>query len=304
MNYNLDLIKEQILKTDNARVLFDEPMSKHTSFKIGGQADIFVTAENENALAEIIKLCNNASVPLTVLGNGSNMLVSDGGIRGVVLSLGGELKKIEVTDGAKLLCGAGAMLVKVCLTALENSLTGLEFAYGIPGSVGGGAFMNAGAYGGEMKDCLVECRHIDKSGNIGILKAEDMELAYRHSAYSANGCVITSVLLQLEKGNSADIRAKMDDLMGRRKDKQPVEYPSAGSVFKRPEGYFAGTLIEQSGLKGYTIGGAQVSEKHAGFIINRGGATCDDVLRLVEHIQNTVFKNFGVNLECEIRKIG
>ena len=285
-------------------VLRNEPMAKHTSFRIGGNADIYITAESEEALYRLVSFCRSEQIPLTVLGNGSNVLVSDKGIRGAVIVPGGSLCDVSLDSEGNIVCGAGALLVTVCRFALENNLCGLEFAYGIPGSVGGAVFMNAGAYGGEIKDVLVRCRHIDKDGNITVLDAEDMNLGYRHSIYSENGGIITYAVFKLSGGNAQDIRAKMDELMGRRKDKQPIEYPSAGSVFKRPEGAFAGTLIEQCGLKGYAVRGAKVSEKHAGFIINAGGATCDDVLSLVEHIQKTVKERTGYSLECEIRKIG
>ena len=192
---------------------------------------------------------------------------------------------------------------RVCNFALENGLTGLEFAFGIPGSAGGAAYMNAGAYGGEMKDVLVECRHIDSNGNFGSLRGEELGLAYRTSAYEHNGYIITTLVMKLSKGNKDEIRAKMQELLQRRKDKQPLEYPSAGSTFKRPEGYFAGALIEECGLKGYSVGGAQVSEKHAGFVINKGSATAKDVLDLIKYIQDKVFSEKGVMLEPEVRLI-
>ena len=279
----------------------NEPMSKHISFKLGGAAKAFIEPNSEENLIKIIKKCVSLGVPYAVIGNGSNLLVRDEGIDGAVIHLGADFGKIELIDDTTIFCEAGASLMKVCNFALEHSLTGLEFAYGIPGSAGGAAFMNAGAYGGEMKDVLVKCTHIDRDLTPGTLAGEALDLSYRHSAYENNGCVITGLYLKLQKGNKAAIKAKMDDLYGRRKAKQPLEYPSAGSTFKRPEGYFAGKLIEDAGLKGAAVGGAAVSEKHAGFVINKGGATCADVLRLCEKIDSEVRAKFGVGLEREIK---
>ncbi|MBQ9902791.1 MAG: UDP-N-acetylmuramate dehydrogenase [Clostridia bacterium] len=283
----------------------DEPMKNHTSFKIGGSADLFVTVSDLNQLTDVISFCLEKNIPLFVLGNGSNLLVSDKGIRGLVLRLGGGFCDIGFNDDGTLHCGAGAQLSKLCAFALEHSLTGLEFAWGIPGSCGGAAFMDAGAYGGEMRNVVLSCEHVNlRTGERGVFAGEELDFDYRHSVYSGGGYVITALNLQLEKGDKEEIKAKMDDLMGRRKDKQPLEYPSAGSIFKRPVGYFAGGLIEQCGLKGAQVGGAQVSPKHAGFIVNVGGATCEDVLGLIEKIQKTVREETGVELECEVRKTG
>ena len=283
----------------------DEPMKNHTSFKIGGCADLFVTVSRTEQLVQVIRTAGDNRIPLFILGNGSNLLVSDKGIRGIVLKLGGEFCDIGWNEDGTIRCGAGAQLSKLCAFALEHSLTGLEFAWGIPGSCGGAAFMDAGAYGGEMKDVVTSCEHIDlRTGEAGSFEGEELDFAYRHSVYSGGGYVITALHLRLKEGDKEEIRAKMDDLMGRRKEKQPLEYPSAGSVFKRPAGYFAGGLIEQCGLKGTQSGGAQVSPKHAGFIVNVGGATCEDVLRLIERIQKTVREETGVELECEVRKTG
>ncbi len=285
-------------------VIADEPMKNHTSFKIGGNADLFVTVNNKKQLSDVLALAESENIPLFVLGNGSNLLVSDEGIRGIVLKLGGEFREIGFNSDGTIHCGTGAMLSKLCAFALENSLTGLEFAWGIPGSCGGAAFMNAGAYGGEMKDVVVSCEHIDMHGNCGEFSGDELDFDYRHSVYSGGKYIITAINLRLAKGDNAEIQAKMDDLMGRRKDKQPLEYPSAGSIFKRPVGYFAGGLIEQCGLKGAKVGGAMVSPKHAGFIVNAGGATCEDVLGLIEQIQRKVKAETGVDLECEVRKTG
>ena len=285
----------------NIEYLENEPMSLHTTFKIGGKARLVVMPKSEEDISALIKECNKNGIRFMVIGNGSNMLVSDNGIDACVILLGKDFSDVYLIDETTVFAQAGAQLIKVCRLALENSLTGLEFAYGIPGSCGGAAFMNAGAYGGEMKDVLVKCNHIDKLGNKGSLEGDELNLSYRHSAYYDNECTITGLTLKLKKGNQADIRAKMDDLLGRRKDKQPLEYPSAGSTFKRPEGYFAGALIEECGLKGFSVGGAQVSEKHAGFVINKGGASCKDVLDLCSHISKTVEEEKGVKLEMEIR---
>ena len=294
-----------LFESFGCEVKADEPMKNHTSFKIGGCADLFVTVGDERQLSSAIGLCKEKNIPLFVLGNGSNLLVSDKGIRGVVLRLSGEFCHIGFNSDGSVHCGAGAQLSKLCAFALEHSLTGLEFAWGIPGSCGGAAFMDAGAYGGEMKDVVFCCEHIDlRTGECGSFSGEKLDFAYRHSVYSGGGYVITALQVRLEKGNKEEIRAKMDDLMGRRKDKQPLEYPSAGSIFKRPVGYFAGGLIEQCGLKGAQVGGAQVSPKHAGFIVNVGGATCEDVLGLIADIQKTVREESGVELECEVRKTG
>lgn len=278
-----------------------EPMKKHTSFKIGGPADLFVTPASEEAMQKVVELCRKEEIPLFVMGSGSNLLVSDDGVRGVVLHTGG-LSDLSVS-GCEIVCGAGVRLSQLCSAAAEQALSGLEFAWGIPGSCGGAAFMNAGAYNGEMKDVVTECRHVSPDGEIGTLSGEQLDYGYRHSAYDDNGCIITSVRMQLTLGDQGMIRRKMDDLLCRRKEKQPLELPSAGSVFKRPADHFAGTLIEECGLKGLTIGGAMVSEKHAGFIVNMGEATSSDVRRLIERIKNDVFLQTGVELQCEIRYV-
>ena len=281
----------------------DVPMSKYTTFRIGGNAAVMLTPTADEQLASIIKKSKEENIKPFIIGNGSNMLISDNGLDTVVINMCRPEPKIELVNGDTVVCDAGATMSKVCNFALENGLTGLEFAFGIPGSAGGAAYMNAGAYGGEMKDVLVECRHIDRDGNFGSLKGEELGLAYRTSAYEHNGFIITTLVMKLSKGNKDEIRAKMQELLQRRKDKQPLEYPSAGSTFKRPEGYFAGALIEECGLKGYSVGGAQVSEKHAGFVINKGSATAKDVLSLIKYIQDKVFSEKGVMLEPEVRLI-
>ena len=280
-----------------------EPMSKHTTFKVGGKADRFITVNTKAALAEIIKNLHENKTPYYVLGNGSNVLVSDSGYKGVVLMLAGDFKKIKLTDSCAVKCGAGASLASVCAFARDNSLTGLEFAWGIPATAGGAAYMNAGAYGGEMKDVLSSCRHITDCGEKGEFKGEGLMLSYRHSVYSDSHSIITDITLDLQKGVETEISAKMDDFMSRRKSKQPLEFPSAGSTFKRPEGYFAAALIEECGLKGKCFGGASVSEKHSGFVINKGGATCEDILKLIDIVKDTVYKEKGVKLECEVKML-
>jgi len=279
------------------------PMKNYTTFKIGGPADLLVSPSSKEQVKQIICTCRELNIPLTVIGNGSNLLVSDYGIRGCVLKLGMEMSSIALEENDTVSCLAGTPFSALSVFAMKNALAGLEFAYGIPGTTGGALFMNAGAYGGELKDVILSAEHIDSNGNIVTLQKNDMQLGYRSSVYSSLGGCILSMKLQLSRGNTQEIKAKMDDFMSRRKDKQPLEYPSAGSVFKRPEGYFAGALIEQAGLKGYSVGEAAVSEKHAGFIINKGHASCSDVEQLISHIQKIVFENSGVHLECEIKKI-
>ncbi|MCI2112348.1 MAG: UDP-N-acetylmuramate dehydrogenase [Ruminococcus sp.] len=278
----------------------NEPMSKHTSFKIGGNADAYIKVNNLSKLSTILKECQDSDVDYIILGNGSNLLVSDEGIRGAVIRLDGDFRKITLVDDTTIFCGAGATLAYLCKFALNCGLSGLEFAWGIPGTVGGAVFMNAGAYDGEMKDVVHSVSHISPNGEIGRTEKDDLRFGYRTSIYRSNNMIITGITIKLKKGNPDEIRAKMDDYMLRRSTKQPLEYPSAGSVFKRPEGNFAGALIEQCGLKGKLCGGAQVSEKHAGFIINKSNATAKDVRELITQIQKTVSDKTGYNLECEL----
>lgn len=280
------------------------PMSDYTSFKTGGNARLIISPNSVDNLCEIIKYCKSLDVSPIVIGNGSNTIVSDAGLDNVVIHIDEGFKHIEYCGGGIIKCGAGVSLKQLCMFALEYELTGLEFAYGIPGSVGGAAFMNAGAYGGEMKDVVMLCNHVTTDGEKNSITIDSLDYGYRKSVYTKNNCIITSVVFKLEKGNPDAIKYKMDSLMDRRKTKQPLEYPSAGSVFKRPEGYFAGTLIQECGLKGKTIGGAQVSEKHAGFIINVGNATTKDITDLIEYVQSTVKEQKGVLLEKEVKVIG
>lgn len=294
-----ELIK--FLNEQNIKYLESEPMKLHTTFKVGGNAPVVVFPKSEDEISAVVKCCKENEIRAFPLGKGSNLLVSDSGINACVICMGEDFSEIKLIDDETIFAESGASLTKVCRFALQNSLEGLEFAFGIPGSCGGAAFMNAGAYGGEMKNVLYKCDHVDENGEKGNLQNDDLNLSYRHSAYYDNGCIITGVYLKLKKGNPEEIKAKMDDFLQRRKDKQPLEYPSAGSTFKRPEGYFAGALIEECNLKGATVGGAQISEKHAGFVINIGGATCNDILELCRVCSETVLREKGVKLEMEVR---
>lgn len=280
------------------------PLSSYTSFKIGGEADLLITPKTTEQLKATLLICKEQKMPYMLLGKGSNLLISDNGIAGAVIHITPALGKMELADQNTIICGAGVSLSALCNFAKDNSLSGLEFAFGIPGSVGGAVYMNAGAYGGEMKDVIKGVTFMTEDGEIKTYSGGELEFSYRHSVFSGKNDVILFAEYSLSHGEKDKIEECMTETMGRRKSKQPLDYPSAGSVFKRPKGYFAGTLIENCGLKGYTIGGAQVSEKHAGFIINIGGATCEDVMSLVSHIRSTVEKEHGVLLEPEIIKIG
>lgn len=280
----------------------ESKLKDYTSFKIGGDADIMVFPDTTDKFSKVLSYLNVIKIPVLILGKGSNILVDDKGFKGVVINTC-RFDAIELIDETTVFCQSGASLSKLCRFALENSLTGLEFAFGIPGTAGGAAYMNAGAYGGEMKDVLVSCEHMLNDGTVETYSFDELLLGYRHSVYSDSDKLILSLKLKLQKGDKADIKAKMDELMGKRRDKQPLEFPSAGSTFKRPEGYFAGALIEQCGLKGYTSGGAQVSEKHAGFVVNIDNATAADVMNVINHCRETVYKNTGVTLEPEVKII-
>ncbi len=298
-------MKELLSILDDKKITYavNEPMSTHTTFRIGGPADVFITVRDTDELCAAVKACRENSVPLMILGKGSNLLVSDAGIEGAVITLDGAFKELTV-DGDTVTSGAGVALSKLCTTALENGLAGLEFAYGIPGTVGGAVYMNAGAYGGETKDVCIEATYLRPDGEIGVYTNAELDFSYRHSVFKENDNIILFAKYKLTPDDPAAIKARMDDFLNRRRTKQPLDYPSAGSVFKRPPGAFAGTLIEQCGLKGKTVGGAQVSEKHAGFIINVGGAVCDDVMNLVKLVQDTVKAETGYTLECEIIRTG
>ena len=280
----------------------NEPMSRHTSFHIGGEADLFFTVDSLEKTVALIGKLRELSVPFLILGNGSNLLVSDEGVEGAVIRLS-DLSGIEAED-EKIVCGAGAMLSAVCCAARDHGLTGLEFAYGIPGTAGGALVMNAGAYGGEMKDVVKSATVLLADGTVKEMPAKEMALSYRESVFKQNGAVILRITLSLSKGDKNEIDQKMKVLAARRREKQPLEYPSAGSTFKRPQGYFAGALIEKNGLKGFRAGDAAVSEKHAGFVVNLGHATCRDVLAVIEKVQQTVKEADGVWLEPEVLFIG
>jgi len=278
----------------------DLPMHQKTSFKIGGAAQLVIFPSSAQQLQACIKLCVQENIKPFILGNGSNLLVKDSGLDGVVISTE-KLQSIQLLDDTTILCEAGVSLSVLCNFALEHSLAGLEFAYGIPGSLGGGVYMNAGAYGGEMKHVLHAVQYVDPTGQLHKLSADQLGLSYRHSAFMQLGGIVVAATLKLQSGNPTKIKDLMNDIMGRRKEKQPLEFPSAGSVFKRPPGQYAGALIEQCGLKGHSVGGAQVSEKHAGFIINTGGAKAADVRALIALVQAVVEQETGVLLEPEIR---
>lgn len=277
-------------------------MKEHINFEVGGPADILLIPSKVEQIIESIKICKENNIPYFVMGNGSNLLVKDGGIRGVVIKLTG-LTNLEVKD-EEIKADCGVMLKELSDKALENSLTGLEFACGIPGSVGGAVFMNAGAYNGEIKNVIKEAEVITSSGEIITLSKDELELGYRTSKVMKDNSIVINATFKLEKGNKEEIKETIDDLTQKREEKQPLEYPSAGSTFKRPEGYFAGKLIQDSGLKGYSIGGAAVSSKHSGFVINKGNATAKDILDLIAYIQEEVKKQFGVELHTEVRIIG
>ncbi len=286
------------------RVTPQASMTAITSFHIGGPADVLIDIPSAEAAFEVLRCCQQEGIPTLLLGNGSNLLAGDKGFRGAVLRLRGGAPRL--LDDGILFCGAGASLTQLCLFARDNGLTGLEFAYGIPGSVGGAVYMNAGAYGGEMADVLLSADVIPLDGSHPVtLTKEELKPGYRHSVLmNEMPGIITGATFRLQSGNKDAITARMKELMGKRQEKQPLEYPSAGSFFKRPEGYFAGALIEQAGLKGYTVGGAQISEKHAGFVINRGNATAADVLALCHQVQEIILKKNGVKLEPEVRFVG
>ena len=284
-------------------LLAQEPMAKHTSFRIGGPADVLAQPADEAELAALLKRAGEHAVPVTLVGNGSNLLVRDKGIRGLVIKLSNIFSSITV-DGNVLTFGSGISLAMASKKAASLSLSGLEFAVGIPGTIGGAVYMNAGAYDGEMAKVVTSVRVMDREGKISELKASELAFAYRHTALQNSGLIVTSVTVSLQPGEAESIKAKMDDFSQRRIAKQPLELPSAGSMFKRPVGYFAGTLIEQTGLKGYTVGGAQVSTKHAGFVVNVGGATAKDVLQLISDVQSKVFAAHGVRLEPEVLVLG
>lgn len=290
-----------ILGTES--VLIDEPMKKHTTFRIGGPADYYVLPKTIEEVQQVVEACKEAEIPYYVLGNGSNLLVSDKGYRGVIIQLYRNLNQIEV-EGTKIRAQVGALLSQIAGEALRHCLTGFEFAAGIPGTLGGAVVMNAGAYGGEMKDVLQEVTALSKDGEIKVLSREELNLGYRTSVIGREGYIALEAVIALKEGKEETIRATMEDLKERRTTKQPLEYPSAGSTFKRPEGYFAGKLIQDTGLRGFSVGGAQVSEKHCGFVINKDNATAQDVIELMKEVSDRVEAKFGVPLEPEVKKLG
>lgn len=286
-----------------AKVLVNEPMASHTTFRIGGPADYFVMPETVEEVAAVLKLCKEEEMPYFILGNGSNLLVGDKGFRGVVIQLYKNFDELQI-EGTTVTAKSGAMLIRVAKESGKAGLTGLEFASGIPGTIGGAMVMNAGAYGGEMKDVLVEVKVLDEHGEEKVLSLEELDLSYRHSCILENNYIVVEATMDLQMGMEDLIREKMAKLRDQRVEKQPLEFPSAGSTFKRPEGYFAGKLIMDAGLRGYTVGGAQVSEKHCGFVINKGGATAADVCKLMKDVNDKVVAQFGVALEPEVKMVG
>lgn len=285
------------------RLLVNEPMSKHTTFRIGGPADFLVFPASLEEVANVLELAKCFDIPVTVLGNGSNVLVLDRGIRGLVIKFGPEMGYIR-HSGTTVFAGAGALLADVSKYAAQSNLAGFEFAIGIPGSIGGAVFMNAGAYEGDMSQVVQAVTAVCANGELKRFAREELKFGYRHSVFQENDCLVCEVELGLTDGENTLIRVRIDDYTTKRQSKQPIEMPSAGSTFKRPQGYFAGTLIEQAGLKGISVGGAQVSTKHAGFIINAGGATAQDVLSLINKVQDSVYKQFGISLHPEVRVLG
>lgn len=300
---NLDRIKS-LCDENGWSALENAPLSAYTTFKVGGPADLLVTLPNAAAAAKLLAVCRATDTPTFLLGNGSNLLVGDKGVRGVVWRFDPAGATCTLRDAVTVTCDAGMPLVKLCNFAKEHALSGLEFAFGIPGTVGGALYMNAGAYDGQMADVVTAATVVTKDGGIKTVDVSEMALAYRHTAFMENGYVIADVTMRLKQGDAATIRARMQELMDRRRDKQPLEYPSAGSFFKRPTGYFAGALIEQSGLKGFSVGGAAVSEKHAGFVINKGNATAADIVALSTAVCEKIKAETGVTMEPEVRFVG
>lgn len=296
------LIEQLVDISGEQNVIQNEPMKRHTTFRIGGPCDIFIKPRSIEEIRQIIEVVKENKVPYYVVGNGSNLLVSDDGYRGVIINLFNNFSDITV-EGNTITASAGALLGKIGYTALKNSLTGFEFATGIPGTLGGAVVMNAGAYGGEMKDVLSEVTVLTKEGELLTLKADELELGYRTSIIAKKDYIVLEGKIQLKPGEPDKIKAVIDDLAFRRRDKQPLEYPSAGSTFKRPKDNFAGKLIMDAGLRGYTSGGAMVSDKHCGFVINKGDATCEDVIKLTDHVKEEVKNQFGIELELEVKKL-
>lgn len=291
-----EIVGEEQIRTD-------EPMKDHTTFRVGGAADFFVTPGTAEEVRALVGMCRAEGIDCHIVGNGSNLLVSDRGVRGVVVQIAKNMRKIEC-EGETIRAQAGALLSEVAALALKEGAAGFEFAAGIPGTLGGACVMNAGAYGGEMKDVLHTVTVLTPEGEFRVLKEDELELGYRTSVIAKEGYIVLEAELHLRQGNKEEIRARMEELRDRRISKQPLEFPSAGSTFKRPEGYFAGKLIQDAGLRGYTFGGAQVSEKHCGFVINREGATAAEVAELMRRVADKVEEQFGVRLEPEVKRLG
>lgn len=294
-------IIEGIAHKYNCEFLYDEPMYKYNTMKVGGNAEALIKPCSISCLSEVIAMCNEHGIRYHVIGKGSNIIVSDEGISGLIIVIGDDLSRIELIDDNTIECEAGASLSKVCSFAYRHSLTGLEFAWGIPGSVGGAVYMNAGAYDGEMSEVVMSCTQIDLDGNVSEIENKDMDFSYRHSCFFGTKAVVAVVRIRLNKGDKTAIKARMDELLMRRKTRQPLEYPSSGSTFKRPKGSYASLLIEQCGLKGTSVGGAEVSQKHSGFIINKDGASCEDIKRLVAIVKERVNSQTGYKLDCEMQ---
>ena len=284
-------------------ILLQEPMAGHTTFRIGGPADCFVKLENEEQLKSVQRYLSMVEVPFFILGNGSNLLVSDAGYKGVILQIAKEMSNV-VVRGETIVAQAGASMIQVARVALEHGLTGFEFASGIPGTIGGGVMMNAGAYGGEMSQVVSMVKVVGRDGETLELDNATMEFGYRTSTIKNNSFTVTEVTLCLKQGDKAEIKARMDELKAKRVEKQPLEYPSAGSTFKRPEGYYAGQLIMEAGLRGFQVGGAKISDKHCGFVINKGDATAADIVELMDKVSEIVKEQFGVDLEPEVKRVG
>lgn len=301
MNQEIGKKLLSILKVEQVKK--DEPMKIHTTFRVGGSASYFVTPKTEEEVAKVIEVCTQENVPYYIVGNGSNLLVGDKGFRGAIIQLYKSMGTFQV-EGNQITAQAGCSLAQIANAALDTALTGFEFAAGIPGTLGGAVVMNAGAYGGEMKDVLTSVRVMTEEGEIMELPAEELGLGYRTSIIPEKRYIVLGAVISLTEGKKEEIKAQMDDLRQKRVSKQPLEYPSAGSTFKRPEGYFAGKLIQDSGLKGFTVGGAQVSEKHSGFVINKGNATAADVMELIRQVTAKVKEDTGVTMEPEVKQIG
>ena len=300
-----ELIEKSNLQIDKNKILYNEQMSKHTTFKVGGPAEVFIKIDNIDDLKEILEFVNKNKIPLTVVGNGSNIVVLDSGIKGITICI--KLEKTEVkenNDGIEIVVGAGKKIAKLARECLEKEITGLEELSGIPGTIGGAVKMNAGAHGKEMKDIVKKVKYIDYNGNIKEFTKEEMKFGYRKSILKKEKYIVLEVELILQKGNREEIKEKIDKYSKYRKEKQPIEFPSAGSTFKRGDNFITAALIDQAGLKGYSIGGAEVSIKHSGFIINKGNAAAEDILNLAEYVEQEVYKKFGKKIELEIEVIG